>query len=121
MKKIILVCCFVIAATTMSFAQNSTGQRMTAEEQAKMMQTPLKLSDDQTTKLTAIFQRFSDQRDSLTKANNGDVAAVRAALAPIHEATEKQIKAFLTEEQKVEFDKFMAAIHAGPPPAPSEN
>jgi protein CpxP len=127
MKKLMLACCFVIGATAMSFAQGGGGRGMgmKPEERAKQLQTQLKLTDDQTTKVTAIYAVQATKMDSLMKSANPD----RAAFRPIMEATTTKVKALLTDEQKAEFDKIQAArMNRGgqggggtpppPPPAP---
>lgn len=105
MKKLMLVCCFVIGAVAMSFAQGG-GMRMKPEERAKQLQTQLKLNDDQTTKITAIYTAQAAKMDSLMKSGSQD----RSAFRPIMEATNTKVKALLTDEQKAEFDKAQAAM-----------
>jgi Spy/CpxP family protein refolding chaperone len=114
----------------MSFAQGGGGGRgmgMKPEDQAKMYQTSLKLTDDQTTKVTAILTVQAAKRDSLMKAANGDMSSMRAAFGPMREATNAKIKALLTDEQKAEFDKMQANMRqrgggqgggGGTPPPP---
>jgi protein CpxP len=106
MKKLILVGCFVLGAVTMSFAQGR--QQRSPEEQAKGLQTQLKLTDDQTTKITAIYATQATKRDSLMKAANGDRQAMMSAFRPMQEATNAKIQALLTDEQKDAYKKMMA-------------
>ncbi|QKJ28953.1 hypothetical protein HQ865_04020 [Mucilaginibacter mali] len=112
MKKLILVGCFVLGATVASFAQGGGGQggrggmNMKPEDRAKAMQTALKLTDDQTAKITAIYTAQTAKQDSIMKANNGDRQAAMGAMRPMREATNAKIKALLTEDQKAEFDKM---------------
>lgn len=113
MKKLILVGCFVLGATVASFAQGGGGQggrggmNMKPEDRAKAMQTALKLTDDQTAKITAIYTAQAAKQDSIMKANNNDRQAAMGAMRPMREATNAKIKALLTtDEQKAEFDKM---------------
>lgn len=107
MKKLILVGCFVLGATVASFAQGGGRQQMKPEDRAKQMQTALKLTDDQTAKITAIYVAQAAKQDSIMKANNGDRQAAMGAMRPMREATNAKIKALLTtDEQKAEFDKM---------------
>jgi len=85
----------------MSYAQGG-GQRRSPEERAKMMQTQLKLTDDQTAKVTTIYQAQTKQIDSLRNAG-GD----RSAFRPIMQATNDKIKAILTPEQATAWQKMM--------------
>ena len=100
MKKFLLMCCFVIGITAVSRAQG--GQRMSPEDRAKQMQTQLKLTDDQTAKVTAIYKTQQTKIDSLRNAG-GD----RSAFRPIMEATNEKVKAILTPEQATAFQKMM--------------
>jgi len=117
MKRAILICLFVIGATAMSIAQAPS-----PGNQAKMMGTRLKLSDVQITKLTAIYQKSAIKKDSILKASNGDMEAARPAMISLHEAQTIAIKAILTDDQKLEFDKFLSQLMptsggGTPPPA----
>jgi protein CpxP len=107
MKKILMVCCFVLGISAVSFAQGG-GQRRSPEEQAKGLQTQLKLTDDQTAKITAIYQTQAKTMDSLRTASNGDRQAMMSAMRPLTEANNTKIKALLTAEQKEAFDKMQA-------------
>lgn len=105
MRKIMLVCCFLLGLTAVSRAQGG-GQR-NPEDRAKQMQTQLKLTDDQTTKVTAILKVQATKMDSVRTAANGDRTAMRAAMGPIRTATNDQIKAILTPEQAAAYQKFL--------------
>jgi protein CpxP len=129
MKKLMLVCCFVIGAVTMSFAQGGGRPQMKPEDQAKALQTSLKLTDDQTSKVLVIYTAQAAKRDSMMKAANGDMSSMRGAMRPMMEATNTKIKAILTAEQATEFDKIQAArMNRGgggggggtPPPPPTK-
>lgn len=103
-----MLCCFVLGISAVSFAQGGGRQRMTPEEQAKGLQTQLKLTDDQTSKITAIYQTQAKSMDSLRTASNGDRQAMMSAYRPIMEANNAKVKALLTAEQKEAFDKMQA-------------
>jgi Spy/CpxP family protein refolding chaperone len=103
MKKLMLVCCFVIGATAMSFAQGGGRQQRSPEEQAKALQAQLKLTDDQTAKVTAIYVTQAAKRDSMMKAG-----ADRSAMRPLMQASNEKIQALLTDEQKEAYKKMMA-------------
>ncbi len=106
MKKLLMVCCFVVSIVSLTKAQG--GGRRTPEEQAKQLQTTLSLNDDQTAKITAIYVAQAPKRDSIMKAANGDRSAMRAAMMPVMMATNEKIKAVLTEDQKKAFEKLQA-------------
>ncbi|RYE29880.1 MAG: hypothetical protein EOP42_13385 [Sphingobacteriaceae bacterium] len=111
MKKLILMLCFVAGITTLSKAQGG-GQRRSPEEQAKQLQTQLKLSDDQTTKITAIMQMQSTKLDSIRTAANGDRDAMRQGMMSMRQSMMPKIKAVLTADQATAYDKMQADMRA---------
>jgi protein CpxP len=100
MRKFLLVCCLFLGITAVSRAQGG-GQRMSPADRAKQLQTQLKLTDDQTAKVTAIYTAQTTKIDSVRNAG-GD----RTAFRPIMEATNTQIKAILTPDQAAAFQKM---------------
>ncbi|HVW97571.1 MAG TPA: Spy/CpxP family protein refolding chaperone [Mucilaginibacter sp.] len=76
--------------------------RRSPEERAKQLQTQLKLTDDQTTKITAIYQAQTKSIDSLRDAG-GD----RSAFRPIMQSANDKIKAILTPDQAAAWQKMM--------------
>jgi len=106
MKKFLLMCCFLIGITAVCRAQGG-GMRRSPEEQAKNLQTQLKLTDDQTTKITAIYKDQATKRDSIRTAANGDRDAMRSAMMPLIKSTSDKVKAILTPEQATAYDKMM--------------
>lgn len=106
MKKILLMCCFLIGISAVSHAQGG-GMRKSPEDRAKDLQTQLKLNDDQTTKITAIYKEQSTKMDSVRTAANGDRSAMRQAMAPMMKATNDKVKAVLTPEQATAYDAWM--------------
>lgn len=92
----------------MSFAQGF--QRRSPEEQAKGLQTQLKLDDTQTAKITAIYQAQAKSMDSVRTAANGDREAMMQAMRPMREATTTKIKAVLKGDQVAAYDKMMAEM-----------
>jgi len=106
MRKILLTCCLLLGIAAASHAQGM--QRMTPEDRAKNLQTQLKLTDDQTAKVTAIYKAQAVKRDSIRTAANGDRDAMRAAMMPLMQSTNAQIKAVLTPDQATAYDKMLA-------------
>jgi len=100
MKKIMLICCFLVGITAVSRAQG--GGRMNAADRIKAMKESLKLTDDQVTKITAIYATQAKQMDSLRNAG-GD----RSAMRPLMQATNEKVKAVLTAEQAAAYQKEM--------------
>lgn len=110
MKKILMVCCFVLGISAASFAQDGGRMQRSPEEQAKRLQTQLKLTDDQTAKVTAIYQTQAKAMDSIRTASNGDRQAMMQAMRPMREANVTKIKALLTPEQVTAFEKMQAEM-----------
>src|ERR1700712_319810 len=106
MKKLLLLCCYLIGITAISRAQGGGG-RMSTEDRVKMLQTSLKLTDDQTAKVTAIYKESAAKRDSVKNAG-GD----RQAMRPIMQAANEKIQAILTDDQKVAYKKMMDDMRA---------
>ena len=104
MKKILLMCCFVLGIAVAGHAQ---GQRRTPEERAKQLQTQLKLSDDQTAKIVAIYKTQATKRDSIRTAANGDRDALMQAMMPLMKDTNDKIKAVLTADQAAAYEKML--------------
>jgi protein CpxP len=111
MKKLMLICMFLLGVTAVTRAQGG-GQRMSPADRAKQMQTQLKLSDDQTAKITAVLQMQSTKMDSVRTAANGDRDAMRSGMMPIRTKANDQIKAILTPEQATAYEKMMADMRA---------
>ncbi|HVV54824.1 MAG TPA: hypothetical protein VHC47_05850 [Mucilaginibacter sp.] len=105
MKKLLLMCCILLGFTAVSRAQG--GRRMSPEDRAKQLQTQLKLTDDQTAKITTIFKEQAAKRDSIMTAANGDRDAMRQGMMPLMRSTNDKIKAVLTADQAAEYDKMM--------------
>ena len=106
MRKILLTCCLLLGIAAASHAQGM--QRMSPEDRAKQLQTALKLTDDQTAKITVIFKVQGTKMDSIRTAANGDRDAMRAAMGPLRTSTTAQVKAVLTPDQATAYDKMLA-------------
>jgi Spy/CpxP family protein refolding chaperone len=100
MKKILLLCCVLLGITAAANAQNR-GMRDPAT-MAKGLQTQLKLTDDQTAKIQAIYTAQNASIDSARTAG-----ADRSAFRPIMESSVTKIKALLTADQAVAFQKMV--------------
>ena len=106
-----MLCCFVLGISAVSFAQGGGGRmQRSPEEQAKGLQTQLKLDDTQTAKIVAIYQTQAKSMDSVRTAANGDRQAMMQAMRPMREATTTKIKAVLTADQAAAYDKMMAEM-----------
>lgn len=102
MKKIMMICLFVLGVSAVSHAQGGR-MRMSPEDRVKQMKESLKLTDDQATKITAIYQAQAKSMDSLRNAG-GDM---RSQMRPMMQATNDKVKAILTGEQAAAWQKEM--------------
>jgi protein CpxP len=113
MKKLLLVCAFVVGVSSVSFAQNGGGGgrgRQTPEQMTTRLKDSLSLTSDQVAKATVIFTSQAKSQDSLRTANaGGDRAAMRPAQTALRKATTDKIMAILTADQAAIYKKQLAA------------
>ncbi|WP_443938419.1 DUF4890 domain-containing protein [Pedobacter sp. MW01-1-1] len=109
MKKLMMICAFVLSVVTFAHAQQGGGGRMggSPEERAKrntdVLAEKLKLSDDQKTKVLAIY---TEQNAAMAKAMQDagdDRSGMREKMTKMNAETNTKIDAVLTEEQKPAF------------------
>jgi protein CpxP len=106
MKKLLLVCAFVMGICAVSFAQGR--QQQTPAQQVDRLKTQITgLTDDQAVKATVIFTAAAKSQDSLRTANaGGDRAAMRPARTALMAATTAKIMAILTPDQAAAYKKI---------------
>ncbi|MDB5003925.1 MAG: hypothetical protein JWQ34_2150 [Mucilaginibacter sp.] len=112
MKKLLLMCAFVVGVSAVSFAQNGGGggRNRTPEQMTARLKDSLSLNADQVTKATAIFTAQAKSQDSLRTANaGGDRAAMRPAQTALRKVTNDKILAILTPDQAAIYKKQLAA------------
>lgn len=93
-------------AILFSMLAQAQPQRMSIEDRVKILRDSLKLTDEQTTKITRILE---DQREEMTTAmneNRGDRAAMRTTMQELRKKMDSQIKAILTEDQAKKYDEM---------------
>jgi Spy/CpxP family protein refolding chaperone len=107
-KRMTIVPVLIIGiAMLFSTVMQAQPQRLSVEERVKILKDSLKLSDEQTTKVTKILE---DQREEMTTTmnnNRGDRQAMRAVRQEIMKKTDDKIKEVLTEEQVKFYDKVI--------------
>jgi protein CpxP len=107
MKKMILVALLAIGVSAVSFAQ---GPMRSPEEQVAALKTSLTLDDAQVAKVTAIYQARAKTMDSIrNNATGNDMQAMFAKIVPIYTVANDKVKAILTAEQNVIFQKQVDA------------
>jgi uncharacterized protein YukE len=91
----------------LSSAAQAQPQRISVEKHMKILKDKLKLSKEQTKKITSILE---DQREEITTAmndNRGDRQAMHTAVQEITKKTDNKIKKILTEKQVKVYDKMI--------------
>ena len=82
-------------------------QRMSVEDRVKILKDSLKLSDEQSSKITKILE---DQREEMTTAmteNQGDRDAMRSVMQGLMKKSDDKIKAILSKNQAKKYDKIV--------------
>lgn len=109
MKKLLLVCAFVIGVSAVSLAQGG-GQRRTPKEQVEQLKEKIAgITDDQTAKLTVIYTDAAKKRDSLMTAARdagGDRASMMATFMKLNATNDAKIKTVLTADQATAYQKI---------------
>jgi protein CpxP len=106
MRNFFLICCLSIGIASAAFAQtNHTPSD--PEEKAKGLQKELKLSDNQTTKVAAIYKESEEQFDKIKAKEHGNTNKMLKDVGPLRTATIKKIKAILTPGQSIKYDKLL--------------
>ena len=110
MKKLLLMCCILLGITAVSRAQGGGGggrPRMTPEQQTAALKTSLALTDDQATKVMAIYTAQAKTTDSLRTAG-----ADRQAMMGVRAATMAKVNAILTADQQAAWKKAQEEMRA---------
>lgn len=107
MKKLILIALLAIGVSVVSFAQ---GPMKSPEEQVAALKTELTLNDDQTAKVTTIYQDRAKIIDSIRmNAKSTDIQALFKKIVPVYTIANDKIKKVLTPEQTAIFQKEVDA------------
>lgn len=104
MKKIWQICCLLIGLTSVSYAQVAHPAGPNPEEKAKGLQKQLTLTDDQTTKVAAIYKESTESYEKIKVAEHGSSDKMKKSSLPLRAATIKKIKGVLTPKQAAKFD-----------------
>ena len=93
----------ILVGANVLFAQP---MRMTAEERAASLKERLMLTDDQTTKVTAILKESEKKRETLMDESSGDRESMREKMMSLMNDTDKKIDALLTKEQRKKYEEL---------------
>jgi protein CpxP len=106
MKKLFLMCCLFLGIATAGRAQSASMSGGPADK-AKALQKQLKLSTDQTTKVSAIYEESAKKFDKIKADEHGNTDKMIVAIAPLRTATIKKIKGVLTRSQSAKYDELL--------------
>jgi len=107
MKKLLMICGLMLGIAGFAQAQQGGGRgmMMKPEERVKQLDEKLKLSDDQKTKLTAVF---TEQAESMKKMREemqgGDRDAMREKIQKFRAENDVKVSAILTDDQKKTYE-----------------
>lgn len=100
--KAIIGCAFVLALSTVSFAQKQ--ERGDKEKQVQKLKTELQLSDEQTAKVQAATQKRIAQMGTLKDGAKEERKENRDKMKAAMDEYDTEMKAILTPEQYAKFD-----------------
>lgn len=107
-----MICALLFSVITYANAQQGGGRMGgTPEERAKrstdMLAEKLKLSDEQKTKVLAIYTAQGAEMTKAREAAAGDMSGMREKMMKMNEETNTKIDAVLTTEQKPAFKAWL--------------
>jgi protein CpxP len=108
MKKVLLVCAFILGISAVSFAQGGGRMRMSPKMQIDSIKAHVSgITDEQTAKLLAVYEDAGKKRDSIRQAANGDRQAMMSAMMKMQPMTDAKVKAILTADQAAAYQKMV--------------
>jgi protein CpxP len=113
MKRILLLCCLFVGLTAASYAQTTKKTTTDPVEKAKSLQKELKLSDNQTSKIAAVYKESSEKFDKIKAADKGNTDKMMKDIGPLRTETIKKIKTILTPTQATNYDKLIKENKGG--------
>ena len=113
MKRILLICCLFMGIIATSQAQTKLAGTTDPVAKAKGLQKELKLTDEQTAKIAAVYKESSEKFEKIKTEEHGNTTKMTTRITPLRSATIKKIKAILTPSQAVKYDKLIKDAHAG--------
>ena len=116
------LCTAVLSAVPMMAQGGGGGMRMTPEARVAAIDKAVTLTDDQKTKITAMYTEDQKKMQDLMAAQDPDM---RTKMMAMRTDENTKIKALLTDDQKPKFDAYLASLPqrggqrgpSGPPPA----
>ncbi|RNL54030.1 hypothetical protein [Pedobacter jejuensis] len=112
MKKLMMICALLFSVITYASAQQGGGRMGgTPEERAKrstdQLVEKLKLTEDQKTKVMAIYTAQNAEMTKAREAAGDDMSGMREKMTKMNAETNTKIEAVLTDEQKPAFKTML--------------
>ena len=105
-----LAMCSAALCTAPMLAQGGGGMRMTPEARVAAIDKAVTLTDDQKTKITAMYTADMKKMMALRDAQDPDM---RSKMMAMRADENTQIKALLTDDQRPKFDAYVASMPQG--------
>jgi Spy/CpxP family protein refolding chaperone len=114
MKKLMMICGLMLGIAGFANAQQGGGQgggqgrmMMKPEDRVKQLDEKLKLSDDQKTKLTAVFtEQVEAMKKFREEMQGGDRDAMREKMQKMRADNDAKVTAVLTDDQKKTYEAW---------------
>jgi periplasmic protein CpxP/Spy len=106
---VVAMCSAALCSVPMMAQGGGGGGRMTPEARVAAIDKAVTLTDDQKTKITAIYT--DDQKKMMDMRNSGeDMQTLMPKMQAMRTEENTKIKALLTDEQKPKFDAYLASM-----------
>jgi hypothetical protein len=122
-RTVAMAAAMFVAVTTVAKAQGGGGgggRGNRPNPALVVLKDSLKVSDAVFAKADSIAKVYGAKQAELRTSANGDMASVAPKMQELRTQQTADLKALLTDEQKAQFDKIMAAMpqgrRGGPPP-----
>lgn len=107
MKRLSFLCCLLLGLALTSPAQIKAPTVTDPVLKAKGLQKQLKLTDEQTAKVAAIYKESAEKFEKIKKTEHGNTDRMMKSIAPLRTATIQKIKTVLTPKQTAKYDALV--------------
>lgn len=113
MKRLLMICGLLFSVVTFAQAQQGGDRKMASPEEraqksAEQLTKKLSLTEDQKTKVTAIFLEQAVAMKKVREESKGDRAGMMAKMKTANEENDVKINALLNDDQKKAFADWKA-------------
>ncbi len=107
MKRLSFLCCLLVGLAVTATSQIKAPTATDPVLKARGLQKQLKLTDEQTTKVAAIYKESAEKFENIKKAEHGNTDKMMKSIAPLRTATIQKIKTVLTPKQAAKYDALV--------------